>query len=278
MYLVCACLRRPDTCSRVRHARTTTRTNLQSGPGAALSHRSTFQTNIAKNIDMATAKKAAPAAKTAAPAKKAAAKKAAAAPVTKAVAAAPKAAAPAKKAAAAPKAAAPVKKAAAAPKAAVAPKAAAVPKAAAPKAVAPKAVAAPAKKAAAKKAAVAKPVAAKKAAAAPAAGAAMKPIKEAMGKTALVAHLAAASGVDTKVAKTVLAALEQTISASIGKKGLGEFTMPGLFKVVVQNVPARKAYKGIDRFTKQERTFPAKPASTKVKVRAMKKLKDAAGA
>ncbi|WP_423228783.1 HU family DNA-binding protein [Pseudaquabacterium rugosum] len=125
---------------------------------------------------------------------------------------------------------------------------------------------------------MAKPVAAKKAAAAPAAGAAMKPIKEAMGKTALVAHLAAASGVDTKVAKTVLAALEQTISASIGKKGLGEFTMPGLFKVVVQNVPARKAYKGIDRFTKQERTFPAKPASTKVKVRAMKKLKDAAGA
>ena len=48
------------------------------------------------------------------------------------------------------------------------------------------------------------------------------------------------------------------------------------FKVTVVNVPAKKARKGIDPFTKQERKFAAKPATTKVKVRAMKKLKDAA--
>ena len=44
----------------------------------------------------------------------------------------------------------------------------------------------------------------------------------------------------------------------------------------VTNVPAKKARKGIDPFTKQERMFAAKPASVKVKVRALKKVKDAA--
>lgn len=142
--------------------------------------------------------------------------------------------------------------------------------------------AAPAKKAAAApKTAPAKKAPAAKKAAAPAKKAAaakgpMKPIKEALGKTALVAHIAEFAAIEAKAVKAVLATLEQTITASLSKKGLGSFTMPGLFKVVVNHVPARKAYKGIDRFTKQERTFPAKPASTKVKVRAMKKLKEAA--
>lgn len=136
-------------------------------------------------------------------------------------------------------------------------------------------------KAAAKKAAAkapAKKAAAKAPAAPKAAAAPMKAIKETLGKTALLAHLAADSAVDPKAVKAVVASLERTIAASLGKKGAGSFVMPGLLKVTVQNVPARKAYKGIDRFTKQERQFPAKPASTKVKVRALKKLKDAAGA
>jgi hypothetical protein len=106
--------------------------------------------------------------------------------------------------------------------------------------------------------------------------AAPKAPKELLGKTALTAHVAAVAGVDTKVAKSVLAALETTMLSSLGKKAAGGFVLPGLFKVTVQKVPARKAYKGIDRFTKEERTFPAKPASTKIRLRAMKKLKDAA--
>jgi nucleoid DNA-binding protein len=106
----------------------------------------------------------------------------------------------------------------------------------------------------------------------------MKPIKEALTKTALTAHVADASGVEPKAVKAVLAALEATMAASLAKKGAGAFTMPGLFKVTVQQIPARKARKGIDPFTKQERMFAAKPASTKVKIRPMKKLKDAAAA
>jgi nucleoid DNA-binding protein len=121
------------------------------------------------------------------------------------------------------------------------------------------------------KAAPAKP-AAKKAAA----PAAIKPIKTVFNKSTLAAHVAQTAGVEPKAAKAVLAALESTILASVSKKGLGAFTMPGLFKVTVVNVPAKKARKGIDPFTKQERMFAAKPASVKIKVRALKKVKDAA--
>ena len=40
--------------------------------------------------------------------------------------------------------------------------------------------------------------------------------------------------------------------------------------------PAKKKRTGIDPFTKQERVFAAKPATVKIKTRALKKLKDAA--
>jgi len=115
--------------------------------------------------------------------------------------------------------------------------------------------------------------AAPKAAAAPAA---VKPVKEVFSKSALIAHVAAQSGVEPKAAKAVLAALDAAILGSVNKKGAGEFTLPGLLKIGVQKVPAKKARKGIDPFTKQERMFAAKPASVKIKVRALKKLKDAA--
>jgi nucleoid DNA-binding protein len=106
--------------------------------------------------------------------------------------------------------------------------------------------------------------------------AAPKPIKTAFNKTSLLAHLAQQTGVDAKLVKAVVAGLEATMLASVHKKGLGEFTMPGLYKVSVLNVPAKKKRTGIDPFTKQERLFAAKPATVKIKVRALKKLKDAA--
>ena len=104
----------------------------------------------------------------------------------------------------------------------------------------------------------------------------LKPIKDALNKTTLNAHLAQTAAVDAKAAKAVMAALEATILASVNKKGLGSFTLPGLLKVNVINVPAKKKRTGIDPFTKQERVFAAKPATVKIKTRALKKLKDAA--
>jgi nucleoid DNA-binding protein len=106
--------------------------------------------------------------------------------------------------------------------------------------------------------------------------AALKPIKTAFNKSSLAAHVAEQSGVDAKSAKAVLAALEGAIVMSVNKKGLGSFTLPGLLKVTVQNVPAKKKRMGKDPFTGVERMFAAKPASVKIKTRALKKLKDAA--
>ena len=105
---------------------------------------------------------------------------------------------------------------------------------------------------------------------------ALKPIKETFNKTTLVAHLVQASGAEAKTVKAVLGSLEAAILASLSKKGAGEFTWPGVFKVAATHVPAKKARKGIDPFTKVERMFAAKPASVKVKARFFKKVKDAA--
>ena len=124
----------------------------------------------------------------------------------------------------------------------------------------------------------AKPVkktAGKAAVAKPAAGP-MKPIKETLNKSGLVSHIAETTGVEPKAVKAVMAALENTMVASIQKKGAGSFMLPGLLKVTAVSVPAKKARKGINPFTKEETVFKAKPASVKLKVRALKKLKDAA--
>lgn len=143
-------------------------------------------------------------------------------------------------------------------------------KAPAKKAAAKPAVKAPAKKAVAvKKTTAAKPAVTK---AAPA----MRPIKAALNKTQLIAHLVEHSGVEAKSVKAVLAALEASVLNSIDKKGAGEFALPGLLKVNVQKVPAKAKRFGKDPFSGEERWFPAKPASVKVKIRALKKLKDAA--
>ena len=139
-----------------------------------------------------------------------------------------------------------------------------------------KAKAAPAKAVKAAPAKAAKPVKAAPVKAVKAAPAALKPLKTAFNKSSLAVHVAEQSGVDAKSVKSVLAALEGAMLMSVNKKGLGSFTLPGLLKVTVQNVPAKKKRMGKDPFTGVERMFAAKPASVKIKTRALKKLKDAA--
>ena len=78
------------------------------------------------------------------------------------------------------------------------------------------------------------------------------------------------------VGTAVLAALEATMLASLQKKGAGEFSIPGLVRVAAIQVPAKKARKGINPFTKEEQIFKAKPATVKLRATFFKKLKDAA--
>lgn len=156
----------------------------------------------------------------------------------------------------------------AAPKAA--PKAAAVKKAPAAKA-APKA----APKAAVKKAPVAK-APAKKAPAVKAAPAVVKPIAERQNKTQMLQQIADATELSKKQVQAVLDQLTNIIEGHIKKKGIGEFVLPGLLKITTVKKPATKARKGINPFTGEEVMFKAKPASTSVKVRPLKKLKEMA--
>ena len=122
-----------------------------------------------------------------------------------------------------------------------------------------------------------KKVAAKKKSAKPAAKpAAPKAIKTALNRAGLVAHISDASGVAPRDVRAVLAGLEGAVAGSVSKKGAGSFTLPGLLKVTVVNVPAKPKRKGINPFTKQEQVFAAKPATVRIKARALKKLKDAA--
>lgn len=106
--------------------------------------------------------------------------------------------------------------------------------------------------------------------------AAPKPIKEAMTKSGLVTYLSETTTVAPKDVRAVLAALEGAVHASINKKGIGSFTLPGLLKISAVKVPAKPKRKGINPFTKEEQWFAAKPASVKIKARALKRLKDAA--
>ncbi len=161
--------------------------------------------------------------------------------------------APAKKA---PARKAPAKKAAAK-KAPV--KKAPVKKAAAKKAPAKKA---PAKKAPAKKAAVAAPV--KKA----------PGIKAKMTKTAILNEIATNTNLSRAQVSSVMDELESVIERHIRKRSAGEFTLPGLLKIKAAKRPATKKRMGRNPATGEEIVIPAKPATTRVRVTALKKLKD----
>jgi nucleoid DNA-binding protein len=104
----------------------------------------------------------------------------------------------------------------------------------------------------------------------------LKPIKDSFTKASLATHLAERAGVEPKAAKALMAALEETVLASVHKKGAKVFTLPGLLKVVAQDVPAKKKRFGKDPFTGEDKWFAAKPASVRLKIRPLKKLKDAA--
>jgi nucleoid DNA-binding protein len=107
---------------------------------------------------------------------------------------------------------------------------------------------------------------------------AAKPVKGVLSKSALIKHLAGTSGAAAKDVRAVIAALEDTIHSAVGKRGGRTFVLPGLLKITVVNVPAKPKRKGVNPFTGEETVFKAKPATVKVKVRPMKKLKDAAAA
>lgn len=130
----------------------------------------------------------------------------------------------------------------------------------------------PAKKTATKKKATAKKAPAK--AAAPQKR--IKAISERYSKTQMVTQIAENTELTRKQVQSVLDELSDVIEGHIKKRACGEFVLPGLMKIVTVKKPARKARKGINPFTGEETVFAAKPASTTVKIRPLKKLKEMA--
>jgi len=107
----------------------------------------------------------------------------------------------------------------------------------------------------------------------------ISPVKETLTKSGLVTYLAEQNELTRKQAAGVLATLENVILGSVHPKGAGIFVLPGIAKVTLRKVPARKAGTLIrNPATGEMIKGAAKPASVRVKIRALKKLKDSAKA
>ena len=111
---------------------------------------------------------------------------------------------------------------------------------------------------------------------APAAAPKVKAISEKLTKTQIVGSLADSTGLTKKQVNAVMDAMNNLIEGSIKKRGAGEFTIPGMMKITTVRKPAVKARKGINPFTGEETMFKAKPATTAVKIRPLKKMKEVA--
>ena len=100
--------------------------------------------------------------------------------------------------------------------------------------------------------------------------------KKPMTKSELLNAISADTELNRREINAVLDSLSSQISRSLGRRGAGAFTLPGLVKIEKKKVPARKARKGVPNPFKPGELMDvaAKPASTKVKVRALKNLKD----
>ena len=100
--------------------------------------------------------------------------------------------------------------------------------------------------------------------------------KNPLTKTEIVNSISTATNLSRKEVNAVFTSLSAQISRSLGRDGAGSFTLPGLVKIEKKAVPARPARKGVPNPFKPGELMDvaAKPASTKVKVRALKNLKD----
>ncbi len=100
--------------------------------------------------------------------------------------------------------------------------------------------------------------------------------KKPLTKTQMIAEIATATELSKKQVGDVLDALCEEIKKSMGKTGAGVFTLPGLLKVEKKLVKARPAKKNVPNplrpgeFINSE----AKPAHFRVKIKALKGLKE----
>lgn len=101
-------------------------------------------------------------------------------------------------------------------------------------------------------------------------------IQEKYTKTQILNTIAENTGLSRKQVSSVMDELGVLIERHIKKRGVGEFTLPGLLKIKAVKRPARPARKNVPNpFRPGEfMDIPKKPATTRVKVLPLKKLKE----
>jgi len=131
-------------------------------------------------------------------------------------------------------------------------------------------------KPAAKKAAPAKAPAAKAPAKAPVKK--VTAVSEKMSKATILNEIVGATGLARKDVASVMTELEVIIERHLKKRAVGEFALPGLLKIITVKKPAQRAKKGVPNPFKPGETMDvaAKPASVRVRITPLKKLKDMA--
>jgi nucleoid DNA-binding protein len=101
-------------------------------------------------------------------------------------------------------------------------------------------------------------------------------VKDPMTKTEMFSEIAESTGLTRKQVASVFEELGSVIERHIKKKAAGQFTLPGLLKIKTVKKPARPAQKNVPNpFRPGEfMDVAAKPATTKVKILPLKKMKD----
>ena len=99
-------------------------------------------------------------------------------------------------------------------------------------------------------------------------------LRNKMSKAALLTHLAHETGLTRVQVGTVMSELEILIERHVKKRAVGEFTLPGLLKIRSVKRPPTKQRMGRNPATGEEIVVPAKPATTRVRITALKRLKE----
>ncbi len=101
-------------------------------------------------------------------------------------------------------------------------------------------------------------------------------VQERFSKTQMIGELSESTGLARKDVANVLDELSILIQRHMKKRAVGEFVLPGLLKIVKVKKPARKARKNVPNPFKPGELMDvaAKAATTAIKIRPLKKLKD----
>ena len=99
-------------------------------------------------------------------------------------------------------------------------------------------------------------------------------IRDKMSKAQILSHVAVETGLTRAQVGAVVDELEVLIMRHIKKRSVGEFTLPGLMKISSVRRPATKKRMGRNPATGEQIEIAAKPATTLVRIRALKRLKE----